>query len=204
MPVDPSQAMDRIERRLRRLEIDFQRFFSGNLEVPPLEQTESLQATFRIIRSSGHLSMSESYRLGALEARFTSSSQLYQRRLHEMEMHVSARPQRSPAPTAATSDLTARSDTSAGLDILVGRTDGPRSFDRLYENLYPETEDGQRKVSRQQFSSYVADQVERIQKRTGCDQVRLQVVSSDGRRRLKVLAIHPSTKSGSDGGSSEA
>jgi len=204
MPIDPSRAMDRIETRLRQLQIEFRRFFSGALEVPPVDLTESLQADFRTLRASGRLTVADSFRLGALEARFTSHSQLHQRRLQAQEIQVSSRSRGRSAPPAAASGSATRRRRAGGSAVLVGRGDGPQAFDPLYEQIYPATREGRSRVSRQQFGSYLADQVERIQQKTGCDQVRVEVVSEDGRRRLKVRAIHSATKNDFGSASDEA
>jgi len=200
MPIDPSRAMDRIEGRLRQLQIEYRRFFNGALEIPPMELTEALQADFRTLRAGSRLTVADSYRLGALEARFTSYAQLHHRRLQEQEIQVPSRARKPPAPASGSRPQTRRPRPPDAAAVLVGRDTGPGAFDPLYEQIYNTGEDGRPKVSRQQFVSYMADQVERIREKTGCTQVRVQVVSEEGRRRLKVKGIRSGTGNSSDAG----
>jgi hypothetical protein len=179
--IDPSLAMDRLEKRMKQLQVDFQRFFSGAIDLPPQELADSIRNGLRQLRNSGGLSPSDNYRLGALEARFTSYSQLNQRRLRELEVDIQPRAARASSPSRR---------RAAPEPVIVGDGDSGRAaYARLYEQLYPDGSGEARGVTLDRFSDYLADHVDRVRGKTGCDEVRLRVREEGGKRKLKVQPL---------------
>src|SRR5262245_9198439 len=79
------EALDRIDRGIQTMKIQFERFFAGGLKLPPDEIRERLMQDFRTLRNSNITSAADNFRLGTLEARFNSTNELLNRRLRERE-----------------------------------------------------------------------------------------------------------------------
>ena len=190
--INPSLAMDRLEKRMKLLQVDFQRFFRGAIDQPPQDLADSIRRDLRSLRNTGNLSPSDNFRLGALEARFTSYSQLNRRRMRQQEIAAPPRPNRSTAPPAKP-----RRDAQSEVVIRAGSSRSEAVAD-LYEQLYPDGSGEARGISLDRFSSYLSQHVERIRDRTGCSEVRVRVHEEEGRRKLNVHPLQPTSGGESD------
>ena len=185
--INPSLAMDRLEKRMKLLQVDFQRFFSGAIDQPPEDMANSIRNDLRSLRNMGTLSPSQSYRLGALEARFTSYSQLNQRRMRQQEIAAPQHPSRGSSPSPRR-----RRDPRQGVVVPAG-SGGSEAVADLYEQLYPDGSGEARGISLDRFSSYLSQHVERIREKTGCSEVRVRVHEEGGHRKLNVHPLHPTS-----------
>ena len=83
--LEDEEAIDRLEHDLRRLKIDFERFFSGGLKTPPEQLRQSVSTQINSMRSRHIRTFALRFRLHNLEARFHIFSVLFSRRLQELE-----------------------------------------------------------------------------------------------------------------------
>jgi hypothetical protein len=171
--------LDRLEQDLNTLRIDFERFFNGDLDVPPEQFRESSRGQIASLAQATK-SPVDSFRFSALEARFHSWSELFNRRLRNRELQhgTTRRPIRTSAP-----------DPSQGIE-LGDRIDAARVaplYRRLYED---ETKVG---MDIDAFASYLARQQQMIRERTGCDRVSFRIVEEDGKKKLKAKPVREVT-----------
>lgn len=178
-------ALNRLETDLRNLRIEFERFFSGALQVPPEDFRRSLQDRFRLLRETQGLTAADRFRLSGLEARFNSYGELFNRRLREREEGRIA----ASAPIAAASP---KLDPHAG--ILVGEQVDPAAAEVLYAGLAQGGE-GPR-FDLHAFGQYLQRQADTIRKKSDCRRVRFRLEEAGGKVRLKARPIKDEEKTG--------
>ena len=169
---DRTAEIDQLEERVRLLRIEYERFFNGDLDIPPENIQEQIRlriAELRIKRKSNV----DNFRLTGIEARFSTYSEMFMRRLRSRETVGGRR----RAPVSAPSI-----DVSEG--VVFGESFDPEMVGPLYRRLY---QDGKRKaVDPEAFASYLARQHKLIRERSGCTKVRFRVVEENGEAKLKA------------------
>jgi hypothetical protein len=167
--------LDRLEQDLNTLRIDFERFFSGDLDIPPEQSRESIRGQIASLAAANKTAV-DTFRLAALEARFHSWSELFNRRLRNRELQhgTTRRPLR---PAAA--------DPTQGI-VLGERIDVDRVAP-LYRRLYQDQTKGAMDIDA--FATYLERQQQMIRERTGCHQVSFRIVEENGKKKLKAKPV---------------
>jgi hypothetical protein len=175
--------LDALERDLRAMRIEFERFFAGGVDVAPEGLFVELSLRIRDLRTQTR-GVVESFRLGSLEAQFNSYREMYQRRLLNQELGTAGRrPPQTAAPAAPTQ--TAAVDYREG--VVVGENEKVPSA--AAEALHRELEQGGSRLGRVDaatLASFLERQAADLRARTGCAAVRFRVVHEDGELRLKA------------------
>ena len=173
--------LDRLEQDLNNLRIEFERFFNGDLEVPPDQFRDAVRGQIMSLQSANK-SSADTFRLGALEARFHSWNELFNRRLRNRELqHGAPRKTLRPATMAP--------DPSAG--IVLGKNFDASGVTPLYQGLYREP--GKGAMDLETFTQYLVRQHQLIRDRTGCEQVSFRIVEEDGKKKLKAKPVREVT-----------
>jgi hypothetical protein len=168
--------LDRLEQDIHTLRIDFERFFNGDLEVPPEQFREAIRSQIAALQASTKTAI-DSFRLGALEARFHSYSELFNRRMRGRELQHGPRHQRAAARPAT--------DPAAG--IVLGAQFDSAGVAPLFRHLYRGDHSGAMDLAT--FTDYLTKQHELIRARTGCAKVSFRIVEEDGRKKLKAKPV---------------
>lgn len=187
-------SIERLDRDITQLKIDFERFFNGSLPTPPEEERELVRQQIRKLRSLPLQALVDRFRLNTLEARFNTLNELFNRRIREREEGVAGAPQRSAAPTPR------RYDPYKG--IVVGEAPQPEAIQALYRELYDDDAPGARS-NFEKFQTYLLGQMTAIRERSGCNEVSFRVASEGGKVKLKakpVRHVRLSAREGSHGG----
>lgn len=172
------QSIDRIESAIRQMQIDYERFFNGAAEVPPVELDQQIGKDLRKAHTLPGLSVAEAFRLNQLEARYNSYRELYNRRLSEREQKGS-----SARAAAAPREF----DLEKG--VVIGAGGGSTSaIEALYAGLC-RGRDKPPRFDSDSFKTYLGRQVETIRAKTGCSQVRFRLVEEAGEVKLKAKPI---------------
>jgi hypothetical protein len=169
--------LDALERRLRAFQIDYERFLAGARATPPEEAEAELGNAVRELRVHAR-SAADGFRLSALEARFNSYRELFKKRLRESEIGLRPRlPIEEPA----------RHDPHEG--VTVSRRVEEDWAAALFQGLYG----GGRApdIDLDSFRRYLERQVATLREKTGCSSVRLRVVDSDGKMKLRAKPVRP-------------
>lgn len=174
-----SETLDQLGVDIRKLQIDFERFFNGGLHLPPEELRTRLQNQIRALRNLTITTSVESFRLGDLEARFNSYNELFNRRVRDREegRHAQAR-QAAPVERP-------RYDPEAG--IVFGATVDPAAVEALYQGLAGRGEGP--KFDLDSFQTYLARQAAALREKTGCNEVQFRLANEDGKLKLKARAV---------------
>ena len=169
------EALERIDRGINSMKIEFERFFAGGLKVPPEELRQRLQQEFRTLRNANINSAAENFRLGSLEARYNSINELLNRRLRERE---------EGRPIVAR-DVRPQYDAHTG--ITLGAAPDLDAVEALFAGMYRGS--GNTSVDLDSFRNYLTQQISGIRAKTGCDAVQFRVAVEDGKARLKAKPI---------------
>lgn len=180
-PAAIAEALDHVDRDIRQLRIEFEKFFNGGVHVPPEELRMRVQGSIRSLRNLNLTSAVENFRLADLEARFNSYNELFNRRLRDQEEGRQLGHRPSPAAPAARVF-----DPERGV-VLGARLEG-EAVQALYESLAKGPGDGPR-FDLESFRTYLSKQVAAIQQKTGCAEVQFRVAAEDGRLKLKARPL---------------
>ena len=159
--------LDKLERDIKRLHIEFSRYFAGDLDRPPMEMRDELTARVRTLRLKPNPSTAERFRLNSLIARLSTIGELFDRRLRN---HRARSRQVNKAKDA----------------VVAGSERGTRAVRRLFLELYKEEKPAATIAS---FEKFLEKQVSEIQSRTGCTSVQFRVIENDGRRSLRAKPL---------------
>lgn len=171
------RELDALQKQIEQFRIDAQRFFAGDLPLPPEEQRDRISTQIRKLRSDQSRSVAETFRLGSLESRFNSQNELFKRRLREREEGGQRRPAVAPPPP----------DPSQG--VLVGRSGDPNAAEVLYKGLFLERGARSPSMDLERFRSYLSRQTDAIRAKTGCDDIHFRVAVEDGKPKLKARPV---------------
>lgn len=178
---DVNEALAEIESGIRRLKIDFDRFFNGALPVPPEDQRRELARLLRRARTLPGRTFAERFLLNTLEARFNTLSELFNRRLREQETVGTPRAQQ----------LQPGHDARRG--VVFGARLDPAAVTALYNQLYSSA-GRSAKTDFDSFERYLQKQVDTLRKRTGCSEIRFRVTQAAGQPTLKAKPLDPKSK----------
>lgn len=181
-----SQQIDQLEQQLRAVRIEYERYFSGNLPIPPVPLLEKFRKNLTRTRNTRGQNSIERFRLSNLEASFHAFNEMFSRRIRRIEMGQSAVP-RSAASAATEAQL----DPSQG--VRIGGDQDAASIESLYNALYRGA--GSRAADLETFRTYIQQQYSKIQAKTGCRQVSFRVVEDEGKKKLRAKPVREKSRS---------
>lgn len=173
-----SQRIDRLGEEVDAFRVEFEKFFAGVRQTPPEELRERIRGALRRLRADPTTQLADNFRIGQLEARFNSYSELFNRRLREREEgRGPIRPAAAPA-----------GEPDAARGVVVTGPVADAVARALYEGL---ARDPQSAASFDfgSFRRYLERQAEAIRARTGCTGVRFRLASEGGRIKLKAKPV---------------
>jgi hypothetical protein len=202
MHVSIERDLDLLERSLVGLKIEYERFFAGDLKVPP---TSARRKIGDILRRVGNVEIdraAEQFRLQAIQGRFMSMSELWDKRVAAREegrrsfrasraAAAEAPPAKAPpAPPVEAPPAPARRPKSVSSDgegstsvKAVGRGDLKSLFDRFCAERAAAGEDVS-KLRYDRFEVLVKKQAAEIRRATGATRLAFEVQTRDGKVRL--------------------
>lgn len=168
---------DRFEASLKRLRVEYEKFFNGALPQPPEEQQKRLADELKRLRNQPQMSAAESFRLSGLEARYNSYSELFGRRLRDLEEGriAAARLERARQMP----------DPEAGLTVREELT--PEVVESLFAGLCRGAEPP--RFDLDSFGSYLERQLSQIRQKSGRRSVRFRVEREGSKVKLKAKPI---------------
>lgn len=186
-PAAPGEPDPGIEARLARVadlverfRIEAERYFSGAIELPPEELKHQIQRALRDLRSVSLRSAVEQFRMGSLEARFNTLSELYGRRLRDREEGRGAAVRSRPVAAAAP-----RYDAEAG--IVFGRDADGAAVEALFAGLAKAG--GAARLDLESFRGYLEKQAAEIRAKTGAERVQFRLAQEEGKIKLKARPV---------------
>ena len=186
LSLEPKRTVDemlmRLDQDIRRFRIDFERFFSGNLPMPPEQLRIMVQNQIKELRTVHMKAVAHRFRYNSLEAKFNALLVLFNRRLRDFELGKNNR--------------RAAEAVGPALDPLEGVVidDQPpvAAVQALFNGLYAHS-DSAPKADFGKFQSYLQKQAAQIRDKTGCEEVSFRVTSEKGKLKLKAKPVKPGT-----------
>lgn len=180
--LEPKRTLDEmlmnLDQDIRRFQIDFERFFSGNLPIPPDQRRIYIINQIKELRTERMRAVAHRFRFNTLEAKFNALLVRFNRRLREYELGRKER---------RTADLTA-ADFDPHQGVVVDDKPGDAAAQALFQSLYSASDSGP-KADFEKFQAYLTKQAESIRQKTGCQQVSFRVASEKGKMKLKAKPI---------------
>ena len=194
MAVSIARDLDLLEKSITALKLDYERFFSGDVKVPPLPARKSVEQVLRRIGNAPVEKVAERFRLQALQSRFTAFSDLWEKRLLAREegrgpvrLAPRARLVEPGAPPPA-GDASAPGSVKGS-----GRGDLRSLFERYCDMRAAAGEDVSR-LRYDRFEELVKKQAAEIRKATGATRLAFDVQTRDGKVRLVGRSLAAPTK----------
>ncbi|HXO21099.1 MAG TPA: MXAN_5187 C-terminal domain-containing protein [Thermoanaerobaculia bacterium] len=175
------ETIDQLARDVQQLRVDFERFMSGALPVPPEELRSRIHAQLRQLRNLNLTAAVDNFRLSDIEARYNTYNELFNRRLRDREEGRRVRPA-APATTVAEPRY------DAGRGIVVNGPVEPGAVVALYQGLASGAGEAPR-FDLASFQTYLERQAASIRERTGCSRVQFRLAVEDGKTKLKARPI---------------
>ncbi|MEM7048747.1 MAG: MXAN_5187 C-terminal domain-containing protein [Acidobacteriota bacterium] len=166
--------LERINADLREFQIEFERFFRGQRVTPPDEIRQRIQAELRHVRQAPGKGVAENFMVAQAEARFNSYSELFNRRVRDLEMGG-----RKIRPKGATVDV--------DRGVVFGERVEGQAVEALYRGLHRQGKDP--RFDLDTFRSYLERQRDAIRKKTGCQNVQFRLSSENGHTKLKAKPV---------------
>jgi hypothetical protein len=193
-----NEDLDILEKSIRQLQIEWEKFFSGIERKPPVDLRTKVEAMVRRYSNAEIRNNTERFRFQNLAARYQTFAELWAKRLRAMEegrpvgLHGKAAamappPHPSPAvaermaPAARTSNEVRVKDPSADTEAV--RT----LFDRFLEARKQAGEGGA--VKFESFQKIIAQQSTRILNEKGASAVDFRLETKDGKVSLKAKPV---------------
>lgn len=183
-PHDIERDLQSLATEMRRLEAEYNMFFSGRLPRPPWETRSRVEAIIKYWTGAIIETSVARFRFGSLQARYTSFRDLWDRGQRAQE---EGRP--GPFANAAAGAAAARED-EGGHVVYEAAFTNPRSEMEKVEDLYQSLMSARREVGQEvvpfhRFANFVRDQVKQFQE-GGDPEVAFRVVVKDGQVSFTV------------------
>jgi hypothetical protein len=192
-----NEDLDLLEKSIRQLQIEWEKFFSGIERKPPVDLRTKLEAMIRRYSNAEIRNNTERFRFQNLASRYQAFAELWAKRLRAMEegrpvgLHGKAAlmappPHHSPAvverlASAAKANEVRVKDPSADTDAV--RT----LFNRFLEARKEAGEGGA--VKFESFQKIIAQQSTRILNEKGASAVDFRLETKDGKVSLKAKPV---------------
>ena len=178
----PKKTLDEmlmaLDQAIRRFRIDFERFFSGNLPMPPEQLRINIINQLKELHTIHMKAVGHRFRFNSLEAKFNALLVLFNRRLREFELGKNARRARGPAVVEI--------DPLQG--VVIDEKPSAAAAQALFHGLYADTGSGPT-ADFEKFQTYLEKQADKIRQKTGCSQVSFRVAPEKGKLKLKAKAV---------------
>lgn len=181
------RRFDQVDRRIQKLKVEYNRYFAGDLALPPTGLRDELETEMRRLRSLNLRRTVDNFRLGALEAQLNSYGEMFSRRLR-------AREEGKEAPRHSVGPSRPQHDVDAG--VVLGPSIELDAVEALFQGLAERNPRGAT-MDLDTFRGYLERQVTQIRDKTGCAAVQFRVVNEEGKVKLKAKPVGPGAGGGS-------
>ncbi len=185
MPTTIESELEVLERGLQRLHVEYERFFTGEAKLPPVDTRRRIEDLLRRMRNENVERAADRFRLQNVQSRFQSLTELWEKRLGARSegRTTTSRlrvPRREPAPPEASTSPDAEASQSVQRRE---QADLMPLFERYCAARRSLGEDVSR-VRYERFKELVGRQAAEIRRVTGARRLLFEIRTVDGRVRL--------------------
>jgi hypothetical protein len=196
--VGVTDDLDLIEKSIRQLQIEWEKFFGGVEKKPPIDLKTRLEGLIRRYSNAEIRSNTDRFRFQTLTARYQTFAELWAKRLRAMEegrpvgLHgkaaAMAAPPPPPPPVAERMASAARASNEVRVKDPSSDTEAVRAlFDRFLEARKQAGENAA--VKFESFQKIIGQQATRILTEKGASAVDFRLETKDGKVSLKAKAV---------------
>jgi hypothetical protein len=183
------EDLTNLDEWLRRLNIEYHIFFSGNQRQPPDDLRLRVERTIKKLSDCSGRSYSQRFRYNTLMARFYLYKDRWRRELRDREMGI----ERKGEASSLKSDTPSYPSVRARETVCISISDPKAEEEKvraLYETLMRirATNAQEEPPSYQQFASYIAKQTYSIREKYGCSKVAFTVALDEDAIRFTAAA----------------
>ena len=183
---DVERELATLEADLKRLEAEYNMFFSGRLARPPWETRSRVDAAIKRLDRSPLANYGDRFRLTTLQSRFSTFADLWDRGLR-------AREEGRPGPFAQSKPAAAaeirREDRVVHVTTFSDPAREVEKLQDLYESLTrARREAGQKAISFQKFADLIRTQVSSLRAK-GTEEVAFRVAVKEGKVAFTARAL---------------
>jgi hypothetical protein len=194
-----NEDLDFLEKGIRQLQIEWEKFFSGIERKPPVDLRTKLEVVVRRHSNVEIRNNIDRFRFQNLASRYQTFSELWAKRLRAMEegrpmgLHGKAAAMAMPPPLPHLPPPRPRSAPAAGTNEVRVKDAGADTeavralFDRFLEARKQSGEGGA--VKFESFQKIIAQQSTRILNEKGASAVDFRLETKDGKVSLKAKAV---------------
>jgi hypothetical protein len=173
--------LDDIDSGIRRLKVEFDRFFNRAVPIPPEDLRQKVQDDLGRLRNSHLRTSAERFRLKTLEAQYNALNELFNRRIREAELS-------SNRASRAALDTKKGPDPYSG--IVLDGIGNHSKVEALYNELY-QSSGRSKQIDFASFEGYLERQIVQLREKTGCSSVKLRIEAEGQELKLKAKPIKP-------------
>jgi hypothetical protein len=183
MPDTIENELAVLERGLTALRVEYERFFIGDLKKPPVQTRKRIEDLFRRLEDIHVDRAAERFRLQNLQGRFSSLTELWEKRLLQREQGKPVPGRAAPSPREAATPADLRDAEASASVSRKGRADLMPIFERFCDARRALGEDVSR-LKYERFEELLKKQAAEIRKATGASRLVFEVLTVEGRVRL--------------------
>jgi hypothetical protein len=183
MPDTIENELAVLERGLTALRVEYERFFIGDLKKPPVQTRKRIEDLFRRLEDIHVDRAAERFRLQNLQGRFSSLTELWEKRLLQREQGKPVPGRPAPPPREEPAPAPERDAKASGSVSRKGRADLMPIFERFCDARRALGEDVSR-LKYERFEELLKKQAAEIRKATGASRLVFEVLTVEGRVRL--------------------
>jgi hypothetical protein len=189
MGVSIEQELSVLEKRVRDLQVDYERYFAGVAKVVPVRPRQLLEEQFRKLANQEVDKLAERFRLQAIQARFNAFSDLWDRKIQALEegktlqtAHLKHGAGQPPVVTPSRASSPSGNAPPAAT-VKPKKVDFRPLFERYLSAKETAGEDTS-KLRYERFEELVRKQAEEIRNKTGASRLVFEIKTDGGRVRL--------------------
>ena len=183
---DVERELATLEADLKRLEAEYNMFFSGRLARPPWETRSRVDAAIKRLDRSPLANYGDRFRLTTLQSRFSTFADLWDRGLRARE---EGRPGPFVQPKPAAAAEIRREDRVVHVTTFSDPAREVEKLQDLYESLTrARREAGQKAISFQKFADLIRTQVSSLRAK-GTEEVAFRVAVKEGKVAFTARAL---------------
>jgi hypothetical protein len=190
MPDTIENELSVLERGLTALRVEYERHFTGDLKKPPFQTKKRIEDLFRRLEEVHVDRAAERFRLQNLQSRFSSLTELWEKRLLQREQRKAVPGRAAPAPPDAAPPAAASDAGASGPVKRKGRADLMPLFQRFCDARRALGEDVSR-IKYERFEELLKKQAAEIRKATGASSLVFEVLTIEGRVHLVGRPVSP-------------
>ncbi len=196
-----AEELAQLERQLRKLRIDYEKYFAGLEKREPVELREEVARAIRKYSGATITNTGHNFKLNSLTATFSSYTSYWDRVVRQIEEGTYSRDrfrlklkerERRAAEGAAGSSAPANGKAAAA-ETAVRFREGTDPAGRELQGLYEALVAAKRKAGESldgfgpdKLAAIIKQQLPKIAKQFNCESVEFRVVVEDGKAKLKA------------------